>query len=551
MSESDDLPQPDLSGQVLDRYRLIRRIGIGGMGAVYEAEHTHLRKRVAVKLLRAELARDESFRRRFLREARAASAVDHAHVVAISDSGETEDGHVFLAMELLTGQDLRQLLKEEPVLSWARAREILLQVTSALRAAHARKIVHRDIKPSNVFLVDKPVETSDDAHEDFVKLVDFGIAKLTGSTDESSAELTSPQQIVGTVAYISPEMAMGTKDDPRSDIYAVGVMMYRMLTGELPFGGGNALGILAQHVHAPIPSPREKQPSIPEAVEAIVVKAMAKKVDDRFADMNAFHRALRDAMPRDETVEPTQMLASIGLGEGGTDLGESTQLVDGPGDDTEGGQPPAAVATEGYRKWAAPVLGAAALALAVLWTTAGPDESPPKDNAVAVGAPLPPADPDPPPGDATSRPKIDATGTPAEPVIPDAGGATGSTSAQDDAAASSTGEATGGSETTGPGGSTGTGGKAETPERPPTKAPRKPRTDKQVVESLTRKIRNKCRGQLPGKVRVEGMVTSKGRVQSLLVTPQGGLGDCETIVKRARFDPRGGVRPMPRFSVEP
>lgn len=540
MSNSHELPKPDLSGRILDRYRLIRRIGVGGMGAVYEAEHTHLRKHVAVKLLRAELADDEVFRQRFLREARAASAVDHPHVVAISDSGETDDGHVFLAMELLTGRDLRQLLKEEGALGWPRARAILLQVTSALRAAHARDIVHRDIKPSNVFLVDRPKEASDQAPEDFVKLVDFGIAKLTGSSDASSAELTSPQQIVGTVAYISPEMAMGVKDDRRSDIYAVGVMMYQMLTGELPFAGGNALGILAQHIHAPIPSPRDRQPSLPEAVEAIVLQAMAKKPEDRIPTMAAFNHALQCAAPDVDQIEPTELLESIGLGEGERAAASSTELVDRPPDDTEDTPHRSDERDSGAGRFVWPLLAVAVAAVVVLWIAAAPNEP-------ALTRDAPSAAAEPPKGAPVADPTVDPR---SQPVI--AGTTTGG-----DRASSTTSDTSGhgGSidTTTGPepSGTSGgnTGPEPAEPTRP--KAPRKPRTDAQVVATLEARVERKCGRALAGSVRVEGLITAAGRVQSLLVTPQGGLGACERLVENARFDPAGGARPMPRFTVAP
>ncbi|MCA9712513.1 MAG: protein kinase, partial [Myxococcales bacterium] len=213
-----------------------------------------------------------------------------------------DDGHVFFVMELLAGRDLQELLEAQSTLPWSRTREILLQVTSALQAAHQQDIIHRDIKPSNVFLADVPGKGEDD----FVKVLDFGIAKLSGNLGEATAKLTSTDEIFGTVAYMAPEMAIGKNDDPRSDMYAVGVMMYRMLTGQLPYTEGNAFQILSQHIHAPIPSVREKNPSVPEPVEAIVLRAMAKQPEDRFATMEAFNQALRRGM-----VESTEVLAGV------------------------------------------------------------------------------------------------------------------------------------------------------------------------------------------------------------------------------------------------
>ncbi len=300
-----ELPEPDHSGSTFDRYHLVRRLGVGGMGAVYEAEHTELRKRCAVKMLRQELAQNELFRRRFLREARAASAVAHPHVVDISDFGQTPDGQVYFVMELLQGRELQSLLDEQRRLPWPRTREILLQVTSALEAAHRLGVIHRDVKPANCFLVDLPGLGG----EDFVKVLDFGIAKVSSKLDESTKQLTSTQEIFGTVAYMAPEMAMGTSDDPRSDIYSLGVMMYRMLVGELPFSEGNAFQILSQHVSEHPPRPREKVPSIPEAVEAIILKAMAKKPGDRFASMEALAMALRRGSVGED--EPLELQATV------------------------------------------------------------------------------------------------------------------------------------------------------------------------------------------------------------------------------------------------
>jgi serine/threonine protein kinase len=289
VTDPSEILEPDLSGETLDRYHLLRRIGVGGMGAVYEAEHTVLRKRSAVKVLRNELTRDEIARKRFLREARAASAVVHPNVVAISDCGETPQGRVFLVMELLAGRDLQDLLDVEVRLDWPRTRAILLQVVSALEAAHLQDIVHRDIKPSNCFLAD----IAGKRDEDVIKVLDFGIAKLSGKLSDSTARLTSTDEIFGTVAYMAPEMALGVSDDPRSDVYAVGVMMYRMLVGELPFSGGTAYQIISQHVGVPPSPPRAKQPTIPEGAEAIVLRALAKDPKHRFSSMQAFAQALR------------------------------------------------------------------------------------------------------------------------------------------------------------------------------------------------------------------------------------------------------------------
>lgn len=281
--------EPDLSGRIIDRYRLLRRLSVGGMGAVYEAVHTALEKRVAVKLLRTELTRQSVARKRFLREAKVATRVEHLNVVSILDFGETPDGCAFFVMELLEGRDLEEVLREVSRLPWGRARKILLQVASAVGAAHAHGIIHRDMKPANCFMVEEEGRQS----ADFVKVLDFGIAKHSGGSGARETErLTSTDEIFGTAAYMAPEVAYGTTNDHRSDIYSVGVMMFRMLVGTLPFQGSTAFQIIAKHVSEPPPRPCDLVPSIPDGVEAIVLKALAKNPADRFQSMTEFAEAL-------------------------------------------------------------------------------------------------------------------------------------------------------------------------------------------------------------------------------------------------------------------
>ncbi|MEM7158917.1 MAG: serine/threonine-protein kinase [Myxococcota bacterium] len=271
----------DLSGTVLERYRLTRRLGMGGMGAVYEAEHEMLDRRVAIKVLAARLAAHEIARKRFLREARAASRVKHDNVIDIQDVGFSGD-HVFFVMERLEGRDLSELLDERKTLSWPEARPILLQVAAALSAAHAVGVVHRDIKPANCFLV---------GDDERVKVLDFGIAKVSSQGPNAVTELTTTGEVFGTAGYMPPETADGVSDDPRSDIYAMGVMMFRIFTGELPFNG-NPLEVMAQHIGREPPAPRSMEPSIPQAVEAIILRCLEKQPDDRYPTMDALGDAL-------------------------------------------------------------------------------------------------------------------------------------------------------------------------------------------------------------------------------------------------------------------
>lgn len=305
--EQEEVIEPDFSGQVIDRYMLIRQLAVGGMGAVYEAKHTGLGKRVALKLLRQEYTTQDIARKRFLREARAVTAIKHPNVVDVSDCGETPARRVFFVMELLEGRDLRELLEEETRLPWSRARRILLQITSALAAAHSAGIVHRDIKPSNCFLVSYGTSRS----EDFVKLLDFGIAKFSTSPTGDTEGLTSTDEVFGTVAYMAPEVPMGVTDDPRSDIYSVGIMMYRMLVGDVPFTGGTAFQVLSKHINEPPPPPRTREPSIPEEVETVILKMLSKEPDDRFQTMEEVEAAIRGIDERLGVATPTMATARV------------------------------------------------------------------------------------------------------------------------------------------------------------------------------------------------------------------------------------------------
>ncbi|MEM7153375.1 MAG: protein kinase [Myxococcota bacterium] len=277
----------DLTGVVLDgRYRLVEKIGQGGMGQVYAGMHDTLDRKVAVKVLLPRYAHDERFRERFLREARAASKVRHPNVVQILDFGDTPNDSVYFVMEFLEGQDLRTLLHYEGPLAWPRARPLLLQITAALTDAHDKKIIHRDLKPANFYVLEER------GVSDFIKVLDFGIAKIATSTgDDSAQSLTGTGQVFGTAKYMAPEQAFGSSDDPRVDVYSVGVVAYEVLTGSIPFDGATAFEIITRHVNEPPVPLRERVPSIPADVERVVLQAMAKKPEERFATMEQLHRA--------------------------------------------------------------------------------------------------------------------------------------------------------------------------------------------------------------------------------------------------------------------
>lgn len=282
----------DLTGTRLDqRYQITRVLGRGGMGFVYEATHVVLGRTVAIKVLHPRFAHEERFRERFIREAQSASRIRHRNIVEITDFGETPDDSVYFVMEFLEGRDLGDELKEIGVMPWPRARHILLQVVGALGAAHAEGIIHRDIKPANCFLT----RDRQEGQSDLVKVVDFGIAKIASDSreDEQGRGLTGTGEVFGTVTYMSPEQAQGKKLDARSDMYSLGVTAYRMLTGVVPFTGVNVIHVINRHItEAPEPL-RTVQPEVPEAVERLVLKMIAKSPEERYASMEALEAAIR------------------------------------------------------------------------------------------------------------------------------------------------------------------------------------------------------------------------------------------------------------------
>jgi serine/threonine-protein kinase len=283
------------------RYLIIRRIGEGGMGAVYEAKHTLIGKRVAVKVLLEKFISKSDFVARLLQEARLASSIGHENIVDVTDFGTTDDGRSFVVMEFLDGESLAQLVIREAPLPIERSLRITRQVASALGAAHAKGIYHRDVKPENVYLVRR-----DDA--DFVKVVDFGISKAVKQGGEDVAEqyrLTHTGLLLGTPLYMSPEQARGEEDlDHRVDIWALGVMLYECLTGEVPFRANNYLGIISQVLTHDAPPPSQMRPElgIPDAVEAVVMRAMDKDRARRYQLMADLQRDIERLLAGDQNV---------------------------------------------------------------------------------------------------------------------------------------------------------------------------------------------------------------------------------------------------------
>jgi serine/threonine-protein kinase len=289
-SESMRPGGPDsLIGLVIsDRYRIEKLLGEGGMGAVYQAEHTLMRKRLAVKVLHPEMSRMREVVARFEREAMAAAHIEHPNVAAATDFGKLEDGSFFLVLEFIEGKALRAEIGKGR-LALGRALHITQQILAALVRAHALGIVHRDLKPENVMLVDR------DGDHDFVKVLDFGIAKVPiheigegegGKRDPNTPALTQAGMVYGTPEYMAPEQALGNPVDPRADLYAVGVMAYEMLTGVRPFEADSKVKLLGMQVTAPVPAMIEKAVDavIPFEVEELVRKLLSKEAVDRGKD---------------------------------------------------------------------------------------------------------------------------------------------------------------------------------------------------------------------------------------------------------------------------
>ena len=267
-----------LIGTVVDkRYRIEQQIGEGGMGMVYLASHTVLGKKMALKVLRGEMAKDADVVQRFMQEAQAATSIGHENIIDISDFGRLHDGTAYFVMEYLDGEALTDLIGRGGAIPMQEALQIIRQIASALGAAHARGIVHRDLKPDNVFLLKKA------GNRRFVKVLDFGIAKVGGA----SSKLTKTGMVFGTPHYMSPEQAAGQSVDHRTDIYALGVIMYEMFTGKVPFDADTFMGILSKHMfEPPIPPSQAGAGNRLGALEDVILKSLAKKPEQRHQSMD-------------------------------------------------------------------------------------------------------------------------------------------------------------------------------------------------------------------------------------------------------------------------
>lgn len=275
-----------------ERYRLDSIVGAGGMGTVYRATHVTIGKQLAVKVLAQEFANEETFRGRFLREAQAISQIGHENVVEVTDFGVTPTGSLYLVMEMLEGEVLSEMLDREGALPWTRAKPIALQVCHALQSAHDKGILHRDIKPENCFCTQRP------GRPDFVKVLDFGLAKMfavePGMDSGLETSLSAVGGIMGTPEYMSPERIRGERLDVRSDLYALGVLLYELVTGCVPYSGEHYTLVLDQQLHAdPVP-PRKVAPEakIDPRLEAVILRALHKERDGRFATVGELAAAL-------------------------------------------------------------------------------------------------------------------------------------------------------------------------------------------------------------------------------------------------------------------
>ena len=277
--------RPQMAGLRIAGYRLEREIGRGGMAVVYLAEDLALGRRVAVKLLAPELARNDLFRKRFARESRAAAAIDHPHIVPVFEAGEAE-GVLYIAMRYVQGRDLRALLDREGPLPLRKTLRITAQVASALDAAHAHDLVHRDVKPGNILVA----EGTDSDHPEHVYLTDFGLTKkslsLTG--------FTTMGQFVGTVDYVAPEQVSGQPVDGRCDVYSLGCVVFEALSGAPPFRRDDDFALLWAHLHEPPPALSGLRAGLPPALDGVLAKALAKAPDDRYDSCLAFVAALRE-----------------------------------------------------------------------------------------------------------------------------------------------------------------------------------------------------------------------------------------------------------------
>ncbi len=289
---STDSAASSLGRVLMGQFKLVSIAGSGAMGTVYAADQTTVGRKVAVKVLRPELMQDPHVVQRFLREARAAARLSHPSIVVVHLVGETEEGLPFIVMEYVEGESLHARCERERLLNPAVALGIVRQIALALHEAHTHGIVHRDLKPENILLVEKPNAPSQ------VKVLDFGIAKILREEGGSTHVLTRDGSIFGTPHYISPEQASGQEVDARADLYSLGVILFRLVTGRLPFEGTSGMDVLVRHINEPPPHPRTIQPELSEPLAELILHALEKPRHDRFQDADEFMAGIDGVMDR-------------------------------------------------------------------------------------------------------------------------------------------------------------------------------------------------------------------------------------------------------------
>ncbi|MCB9597206.1 MAG: serine/threonine protein kinase [Sandaracinaceae bacterium] len=269
-------PEDPLLGRVIDgRYRIEKQIGEGGMGVVYMATHTVLQKKLALKVLRGDGSKDAEVVQRFMQEAQAATSIGHQNIIDISDFGRLPDGAVYFVMEYLEGTSLSDLISTGGSVPMQTAVHLIRQIASALEGAHARGIVHRDLKPDNIFIIRQGGDPN------FVKVLDFGVAKVGGA----ASKLTKTGMVFGTPHYMSPEQAAGHSVDQRTDVYALGVIMYEMFTGKVPFDADTFMGILSKHMFEAPPRPTDIKGAALGPLEGMILRSLEKNSDHRYQTM--------------------------------------------------------------------------------------------------------------------------------------------------------------------------------------------------------------------------------------------------------------------------
>ncbi len=312
-------PGPAEPGQIAS-YQMIEEIGRGGMAVVYRARDVRLGRWVALKVLGEDLARDDAFRRRFIRESRAAAAVDHPNIIPIFDAGKA-GGVLFIAMRYVGGQDVHSLLNRAGPLPAARAVGIVAQVAAALDAAHACGLVHRDVKPANMLLGG----LAEDGSEDHVYLSDFGISK----TSQATTNLTLTGQVLGTLNYLAPEQIEGRTVDGRADAYSLACAAFEMLAGAPPFRRDQSLAVMWAQLSAPPPALTSQRPDLPAAVDQVMFRALAKAPEDRYPSCRAFAAALQEACGVSAADLPARSAAQALAGAPGS--GAVSPVLDQPG----------------------------------------------------------------------------------------------------------------------------------------------------------------------------------------------------------------------------